>query len=347
MDKHKTIIIPIDEPTYSCIIDSRFEFRKHLDALIEQYPELFPTDIVLGYILHGWTKPCKKVSIRRRRIFVKYSREEYLIHPCFVLPYLCGYTKAVSAGLRTRKYHLPYHVIAQTFGGNSMYWYRLECSLAFNNIVGTTIKKAPYLPKHILVDEHHDKCLGQKVYICTTVANEVFLGAALSDSVSFEALQKSYGVFKQESQCLVSDYTPLTINMDGFPSTRQTMKTLYPQAVIIRCFLHGYLKIQNNASKRHEDYFNHIADRVWYCYQATDKRSFAQRIRRVREWTNDFVPDSSFKTAILKLCEKKRISTILRLQPKSKNIKYVRPINEISTKKAFLRSTLSRYFAKC
>lgn len=310
--KHfKTIIIPIDEFIYSCIIDSCHEFRKYLDGLIEQHPEIFPLDISLGYILYGWTKPCKKVNLRRRRIFLKYSRQEYLVHPCFVLPYLRGYTKEISVGLRTRKYHLPYHIIAETFGGDAMFWYRLECSLSFNSIVGTTIKKPQYLPKHILVDEHHDKHAGQKVYVCTTVAEDCFLGAALSSNISFEALQKSYGVFKQESQILMPGYTPLSINIDGFPSTRQTMKALYPQATHILCFLHGYLKIQNNASKHYSDYFAHISNKVWSCYEATDKRSFAQKIRRVREWTEDFVPDSNFKIAILKLCKKKRVPQIL------------------------------------
>jgi len=307
----KMIIIPIDEVDYEQFINSSDLFQKYLDALIEKHPELFPVDIARGYILYGWTKPCKKILIRRRRIFLKYSQQEYLVHPCFVLPYLRGNTKEVSIGLRTRKYNLPYHVIADTFGRDAMYWYRLELSLSFNSLVGTTIKKAVYLPKHILVDEHHDKLRREKVYVCTTVANDCFLGAALSENISFKALEKAYGIFKKESQLIKPGYEPLTVNMDGFQSTRQAITTLYPNSIAILCFLHGYLKIKNNASKRYSDYFEHISDKVWTAYQATDKRSFAQRIRRVQEWTQDFVPDSSFKNAILKLCQKKRVHKIL------------------------------------
>lgn len=307
----KTIIIPIDEVDYERIIDSPDLFQKRLDALVEKYPELFPVDITCGYILYGWSKPCKKVLIRRRRIFLKDSQQEYLVHPCFVLPYLRGYTKEVSKGLRTRKYNLPYHVMADTFGRDAMYWYRLELSLSFNNIVGTTIKKITHLPKHILVDEHHDKLRRQKVYVCTTVANDCFFGAALSENISAKSLEKAYGIFKKESQLLKPDYEPLTINMDGFKSTKQAITTLYPSSIAILCFLHGYLKIQNNASKRYSDYFDHISNKVWTAYQATDKRSFAQRIRRLEEWTQDFVPDSSFKNATLKLCQKKRLPKIL------------------------------------
>lgn len=319
----KTIIIPIDALVYNEIIGFAPLFQAHLDRLIEQYPEIFPPDIVHGYILYGWTKACKKVQIPRRRIFLLHSKEEYLIHPCYVLPYLRGNTKEVSIGLRTRKYNLPYHVIAATFGKNAMYWYRLELSLAFNSIVGTTIKHIDKLPQHILVDEHHDKLLGEKVYVCTTIANDCFLGAALSQNISFEALEKAYGVFKEESRFICQDYQPQTINMDGFSSTKQTMNALFPDAQTMLCFLHGYLKIENSASKRHADYFKHIADKVWNCYKAQDKRSFAQQIRRIQEWTQAHVPDSSFKTAILKLCQKKSLSRILRLQAKPKNIQYV------------------------
>lgn len=318
----KTVIIPLGAVVYAEIIDCPKKFQNHLDSLIEYYPEIFPIDISSGYILYGWAKPCKKISIKRRRIFLKYSKQEYLIHPCFVLPYLKGITEMVSKGLRMRKYNLPYHVIADTFGQDAMYWYRMELSLASNNIVGTTIKCLDNFPVHILVDEHHDKLLGQKVYVCTTVANDCFLGAALSANVTFDALKDAYGVFKKESQLIKSDYMPVTINMDGFQSTKQAIQALFPDSATMLCFLHGYLKIENNAAKRYAEYFNHIADKVWLCYHAENKRGFSQRIRRLEEWTHDFVPESSFKNAIIKLCKKKRISQILRFYAKPKNIKY-------------------------
>ena len=318
----KTVIIPIDAQSYEQIVYNRKDFQKYLDNTIECYPELFPSLIKEGYILKGWTKPCKKIAIKRRLILLKSTEKELLIHPCFVLPYLKGNTKEVSKGLLMRKYNVPYHAIASSFGRDAMYWYRLELSLALNSIVGTTIKDLNKMPKHILVDEHHDKLLGDKVYVCTTVAKDCFLGAALSANMTFEALEKAYGVFKAESNFLQPCYSPLTINLDGFHSTTKAMKSLFPSATAIKCFLHGYLKIRDNASKRYDDYFEHIANKVWHCYKAKDKRSFAQRLRRLEEWTNDFVPDSSFKKAILKLCQKKRLLQILPFYSKSKNVKY-------------------------
>lgn len=344
METSKTVIIPIDKADYEKQINDRKRFGYHLDKLIERHPEIFPSSIQDGYIFKGWTKPCKKVEIQRRRILVKSNREEYTIHPCFVLPYLRGSTEKASVGLRMRKYNLPYHVIAETFGFNSMFWYRLELSLSDNNLVGATIKDLSKLPEHILVDEHHDKLLGQKVYVCTTIADNCFLGASVSSNISFEALKESYGIFKQEARILCPDYSPRTINMDGFKSTRQTMSFLFPDSTPIICFLHGYLKIQTNAAKRHSDYFNHIASKVWDSYKSINKRSFSQRIRRLEEWTTGFVPDSTFKNAILKLCQKKRIPQILRLHSMSKNFKYVGQAYEVSGQKTFLLPTFSWYF---
>ena len=134
VNSSQTVIIPIDAAPYEQIIGSRKYFQNYLDKTIVCYPELFPSSIQQGYILKGWAKPCKKILLQRRRIMLKATREELLIHPCFVLPYLKGFTEEVSKGLLLRKYNVPYHAIATTFGRNAMYWYRLEVSLSRNNI---------------------------------------------------------------------------------------------------------------------------------------------------------------------------------------------------------------------
>ena len=316
----KIIIVPLDENVYNSTISDRFRFRVQIDRLIEKFPELFPAQIRQGYVFNGWAKPVKKQEIIRRIIQLKCNAKNYLIHPCFIMPYLRGKTKEISKGLRLRKYNLPYHEIADAHGQNAMFWYRAELSLSRYSLVGTTVKTAQGLPKHILVDEHHDKLLGQKVYICTTVGSDCFLGAEVCANVSYEALQAAYSIFKIESQMLNSHYWPLTINMDGFASTKKAVKHLFNQATIIRCFLHGYLKIERHATKYYDDWFNVVSNKVWKCYEAKDKFSFAQNIRRLKEWTETFVPQGKFKEAILTLCQKKRVHQILRLCRMSKNV---------------------------
>lgn len=324
---NQTIIIPIDEPEYVQQIKSRTVFRQRLDKLIIEYPELFPQTIGKGYSFCGWSKSNKKIKIARRIIRLEESEssiKDYLIHPCFIMPYLRGKTAWVSQGLLLRKYNTPYHAIATIFQNDAMYWYRAELSLSRFNIVGTTVKFLANMPQNILVDEHHSRLKGKKVYICTTVGSDCFLGASASDSVRYEDLREAYGVFKQEIKKLCSLYEPYTINIDGFPATKKAVRALFPDSTIILCFLHAYLKIKACGTKAYDEYFEIVSNKVWLIYATEDKRSFAQQIRRLSEWTEDFIPDSAFKTAILKLCKKKSFFEALRLFTMSKNIKYAR-----------------------
>ena len=75
--------------------------------------------------------------------------------------------------------------------------------------------------------------------------------------------------------------------------------------------------------KAYDLYFEQVASRVWHCYYAENKRSFAQRIAHLERWTKQIVPNSPFKKAILNLCKKKRIHSALRLSKWVKNIQYV------------------------
>ena len=139
---NRTIILPIAEKKYYQIIDNKILFRRKLDFFQEQYPELFPASIINGFRFVGYSKNDKKLNIRRRIIRIKKpfnSYEDYLLHPCFVLPYLKGNTKKVSKGLLLRKHNTPYEAISRTLGKNDMFWYRAETALSQYNIVGTTL----------------------------------------------------------------------------------------------------------------------------------------------------------------------------------------------------------------
>lgn len=310
MRESRTIIIPIDENEYNSAINDRIIFKRLLGDLQYYYPELFPRSISNGFNFAGWSKSNLKVDIPRRIIRLKQPVDddaEYLIHPCFVMPYLRGKTIDVSKGLLLRKYSTPYHAIAASHGADPMFWYRAELSLGRNNIVGTTVKSQDKMPKHLLVDEHHARLGGQKVYVCTTVGGNCFLGAAVSPSVSFQDLMVAYGVFKNELNKLHPTYNLLTINTDGFKSTVKTVKTIFPNALCILCFLHAFLKIQTNATKDYSDFCETVYSKVWDAYRSDNERSFAQKIRRLEEWANNHIPNSLFKVSILKLCQKKRI----------------------------------------
>lgn len=302
----RTIIIPIDEEVYNRIIQDVSLYKTYLDDLIANYPELFPISLFTkGYALNGFTNITAKCNIKRRRILI--GNNNYLVHPCFMMPYLRAKTSSLSNGLYLRRQDVSYDSLSYVFGRNPMYWYRAEMSLAANSLVGTTIKSPIDLPAHIVIDEHHDRLNKQKLYIATTVGHDCILGAAATTSVDYLALKNAYSVYLTEAALLGVNYCPTSVNIDGFKSTHKAASTVFSKATIIRCFFHGFLKIKKAATKFDQEYLELITKKVWACYHGIDKASFAQRIRRLEEWTSDFVPDSFLKDAVLKLCQKKMI----------------------------------------
>src|SRR5712691_4563797 len=64
--------------------------------------------------------------------------------------------------------------------------------------------------------------------------------------------------------------------------SREAWRRLFPTITLVLCFLHSILKIKDRCTValRHQ-----VLDRAWQVYQATTKRQFAQRLRRLAEWT--------------------------------------------------------------
>ena len=79
-------------------------FRKYLDEIISQSPELFPATIQHGYQLHDILPPSKKMpDLRLRRIKVtsaENGEEVFSVVPSFVMPYMMGYSDEVEKALR-------------------------------------------------------------------------------------------------------------------------------------------------------------------------------------------------------------------------------------------------------
>ena len=60
-----------------------------------------------------------------------------------------------------RKFGVKFWALAGVFGGDPMFWYRMECGLGRFSVVGTTVRTAT-LPEHLLADEHHQVLDGQE-----------------------------------------------------------------------------------------------------------------------------------------------------------------------------------------
>ena len=278
---NKTICLPFSQQDYNANVNDPVNFRKCIDDRIKLFPELFPSEITNGYQMKD-IYISKKQSIMIRRIQI--DDTAYTIRPSYLMPYLTGIVDEIEKALFMRKFNVPFWGLSYAFGKDPMYWYRIEQSIGRNSIVGTTIRNAEDIPEHLGADEKHTRILGEKVYVATTVGNECILGASIAKDAGEHSLQDAYHVFKGEARCLNPDYTPTTVNMDGWKATRKAWQFLFSSVVIICCFLHVFIKIRDRAKKKYKDSFDQAASKLWDCYQAENKTTFSQRIRRLIEW---------------------------------------------------------------
>jgi hypothetical protein len=276
-----TICLPFRQEDYLLLIDDPAAFRAAVDQAFADMPELFPRAFDQGYTLKD-SYTSKKTGLRLRRLTCTATGAAFLIRPSFVLPYLTARTNEVDNALYLRKFGVPFHALTRVFGRNVMYWYRLEVSLGRNSIVGTTVRQAA-LPVHLLADEHHQTCDGDKVYVATTIAEGCCLGAALSSGADEVNLTEAYGVFKKEALDVEPTYKPQTVNSDGWAATRAAWLVLFPLIAVLRCFLHGWLNIRKRG-KHLKEIFWTIGEKVWHAFGAENRRSLAQRLRRLRDW---------------------------------------------------------------
>jgi hypothetical protein len=136
------------------------------------------------------------------------------------------------------------------------------------------------------------------------VAAGCCLGAAVAQTADAGALQQAYGVFQQEASNVQPSYTPKTVNTDGWAATQAAWRALFPLMVILRCFLHGWLSVRERA-KHLGELFHSLGDRVWDAYRASTRQSFAQRLRRLKEWANKTLRGVVLEQ-VLKLCGRSR-----------------------------------------
>jgi hypothetical protein len=278
---NKTICLPFSQQDYNANVDDPVNFRKCIDDRIKLFPELFPPEITNGYQMKD-IYISKKQSVMIRRIQI--DETAYSIRPSYVMPYLTGIVDEIEKALFMRKFNVPFWALSYAFGKDAMYWYRIEQSIGRNSIVGTTIRNPGDIPEHLGADEKHTRILGDKFYVATTVGNECILGASVATDATEQSLHDGYQVFKDEAQCLNPDYSPTTVNMDGWKATRNAWKALFRSVVIICCFLHVFIKIRDRAKKKYKDSFDQAASKLWDCYKAENKTTFSQRIRRLIEW---------------------------------------------------------------
>ena len=297
---NRTICLPFSQEDYETNVKNPADFRSCIDERIALFPELFPHEVSRGYQMKDIYQS-KKLSIRLRRIEV--AGISYSIRPSFVMPYLTGITYDIEKALFLRKFNVPFWALSHVFGKDPMYWYRIEQTLGRNSIVGTTVKDPEDIPEHLGADEKHTWILGEKVYVATTVGKGCILGTSIAKDAGEQALKDAYQVFKDETRCIKPEYSPISVNMDGWKATRNAWSVLFSSVVIIYCFLHVFIKIRDRARKKYKELFVQVASKLWDCYQGQSKYAFSQRIRRLKEWCQKHDVPSVLSNPIDKLRE--------------------------------------------
>jgi hypothetical protein len=276
----RTICLPVSEAEYQRLIDHPAEWRGFLDDCHANMPELFPKGFEDGYEMKDsyWSR---KIQLRLRRIELR-NGVAYTVRPSFVMPYLTGKVEDVEGPLFLRRFGVPYWGLAHVFGKDAMYWYRQEIGLGRFSVVGATVRHVA-VPTNLLADEHHERCEGEKVYVATTVGGGCCLGAEVADAADTPALTEAYRVFQEEARDVEPDYSPQTVNTDGWKSTQAAWKELFPTIITLLCYLHAWLKIRDRA-KHLGQKFGELSRKVWHAYHALSPRGLRQRLKVLRTW---------------------------------------------------------------
>jgi len=151
-----------------------------------------------------------------------------------------------------------------------------------------------------VADEKHSWWLGQRIYIAVTAAKECFLGVSMATDAGATALTQAYGVFHKEAKALNPEYSPKTVNTDGWDGTRIAGQTLFPGITLILCFLHTVLGVQQRC-RRETSLVKQVSEKLWHLFHSENPAQFSQRLRRIHEWALTHVTHETVRQKLLAL----------------------------------------------
>ena len=292
----KQICLAMTRETYDRIWADSVAVRALVEDAARDHPELFPSSIADGFRLTGRLPESAKLpGIRLRQLHLR-NAEVYTLRPSFVMPYMTGFTDDIEYPLRLMAFGVPGWLVAEKFGHDAHFWDRQVERLGRNSLAGTTVRDPDQLPPHLAADEHHASWCGEKGYIAITAGAGCMLGIALTESADDTHLTQAYGTFRHEALQIDPQYAPKTVNTDGWKSTQNAWRTLFPMVAVILCFLHGFLKIRDRCRKALA-----LHQRVWEVYRAATASEFSERMQGFREWCESQAWPAAVREVLAKL----------------------------------------------
>jgi hypothetical protein len=275
-----TLCLPFAQALSAEVAADPAACRQALDRFSRAMPELFPGGSAGGYLLKD-RRPSRKLPLCLRRIRLKATGESFTARPAFARPYMAGWAGDASGPPFLRAFGVPFWALARALGRGHADWHRLEVALGRNSAAGTTLRRAA-VPARVLADERHRPRDGLRNYVATTAGAGCCLGAALAQAAGAEGPRAAYAVFKAEAQGAQPGYAPATVSADGGAAAHQAWLALLARVAMLRRFLRGWLAVRCRGKL--SDASAALSERVWPACRAATRRSFAQRMRRLREW---------------------------------------------------------------
>jgi hypothetical protein len=217
-----------------------------------------------------------------RRIKLITTGAVFTLRPAFVLPYMSARTEAVEQARSLRQWGVPFDALASVFGREALCWYRAWLACGRPSLPGTTVKAPHPVPRDLVADAQLTRRATPQVYVPTTVGGGCFLGVSGVEAADTVTVERGYGECAKEAQALAPNYQARSVCTDGWEATRQAWRGLFPKITLVLCFLHAIVKMKKHCAGRLR---HQVLDQAWQGYQATTKRQFAQRLRRVAAWT--------------------------------------------------------------
>src|SRR5499426_804300 len=132
---------------------------------------------------------------------------------------------ATHGGLSLELCAVLYHL-------SPMALYRLICAFGHQSLVAVLTRCGLPLPVYVLADEKHSRCLTAKVYLPTIASGRVLWHLGYTEEASAAAFTQSYQAFQRAALDQEPAYRVRGVLIDGFDSTTNSMRTLFPGRVL-------------------------------------------------------------------------------------------------------------------
>lgn len=167
----------------------------------------------------------------------------FTVLPHFVLRYRKMKPEIAKQVLLATHGGLSLELCAVLLNVSPMAIYRLVCALGHHGLVSVLCRCQLPLPCYLLVDEKHTHCRRSKVYLPTMAQGRLLWHLGYTTAKSAQAFGQSYGLFRKTALHADPAYRVRGILTDGFESTIQSLRTLFPKVPLGNCLLHAMKKV--------------------------------------------------------------------------------------------------------